>query len=272
MADIRGYNAPVTPLRPAEGGFAALETAGRRTGISYREAATDYARIGQLQQRTIEANRWPFDILELEKSAALRGRGGGGGAPRVRESGGFGHAAINAGMGALGGYMDIQQRNELAAYREEMLGAAGYSGWGSGINLQPGRAGELVDVTGGTVSFGHKPGQTISGTDPYGRLFGAPQSSDLRQLETSIEGTAPNQTEAPNPNGVNYPPSMQGPGDNTSWGQGMTVSPNTGAYVPPTDQSSGGAWSSLQNALTNDNSNAAPADAGADAYSQSSGF
>lgn len=170
MAEIRGFVAPVRPLRVAEGGFSAFQTTGRRIGLDYRSVAEDYSRIGQAEARTIDAQRWPFDILELID----RGRttaGGGGGGLRVRGSGGAapwdwrGHNAVLAGGAALGDYLGGQ----------------------NGIPKHVG--GELVDVVGGTTMIGNKVFQgtfdptrlhTPSGNDTLGTspTVGIPEGVD----------------------------------------------------------------------------------------------
>lgn len=118
-----GYVAPIRALRPADQGFSAFESAGRRLGAGYREAAADYAKIGELQAREIEAKRWPFDILELADQQARARAGRGGGVSRIIDpmnqypgTGSFGgdsgyradraaEDAMSMGMGAIGDFL-----------------------------------------------------------------------------------------------------------------------------------------------------------------------
>lgn len=171
MAEIKGFVAPTRQLRPAEGGFTAFQTTGRRVGLDYRSIAEDYARIGAVQARTIEDQRWPFDILALTERGRSSPSGGGGGARGggLRLAGGMGgdfraHNAVLAGGAALGDYLGGQD------------------------GLPKSRGGMLVDVENDTTSIGKK---TFAGTSDPRRLIstsGLP-GSDLSRLEKQLEGT-----------------------------------------------------------------------------------
>ena len=101
MAQFREYNAPDRELRPSEAGFSAFETAGRRIGPAYSQAAQDVREGGRITAQLLELRKWPFDMLALEQRDQSGGgvRLGGGG----RGGGGLrGHNQLSAGAGALG--------------------------------------------------------------------------------------------------------------------------------------------------------------------------
>ena len=255
MADIKGYVAPNTRLRPAEAGFSAFETAARRVGIAYREGATDYTRIGEVQQRAIEANRWPFDILELEdrtaREAAASSRGGGfrarlggGGGRTVR-----GHNAVNAGMGALGDWI-----GNVATARPG----------------GPGGGGELVDVASGQVSFRGTGGRVMDVSDTSGPILSlVPGGPPL--------GIEQNPSDIYNTGIVQPPPSVLVPGSKAGTSR-LAPDPNAptpgaqfgGGYFEPTVQeyqggsassdASPGFFSGLGSWLTGGSDNTTPSD------------
>lgn len=167
-SNIETYNAPDRTIRPASEGFAAFENAARRIPTAYREAATAYEEVGRLQAQSIEARKWPFDILALENANRTSIRFGSDRSPRGGGGGGD-HQAFNRiamGAGALGSYL------------------------GSGVS--PG--GEVVDVANGTTSIGR---QNYAGTS--GNLLSPPdwsqdntppmQQTDTQRNVNSIDQT-----------------------------------------------------------------------------------
>ena len=97
MPKIVQYTAPETKITPSDLGFSAWETAGRRIGPLYNEAAEDIKTGGQLQAKEIENQGWvlPFDRFrkfgESGRGQCLRIQnhrqgGGGGGRAGLRMS------------------------------------------------------------------------------------------------------------------------------------------------------------------------------------------
>lgn len=81
MPNIHSYAPDPGTFRPSPEGISAWETAGRRLGPMYREAAEEILKTASLKERTLKQNLWPWNILELEarlkegKSLSIRVRG-----------------------------------------------------------------------------------------------------------------------------------------------------------------------------------------------------
>lgn len=113
-SNIAEYVAPTVKLSMSPVGTAAWETAGRRIGPQYNEAASETKAAGEAQAQGYKALMWPYDILKLyedyakEPSAPTRGISNrlGGGAVGTRAPGSSyspaDHQQVSRGMGALG--------------------------------------------------------------------------------------------------------------------------------------------------------------------------
>ena len=186
MAEIKQYVAPQRRLTVPEGGFAALETAGRRVGPDYRQAGEDYARIGELQARSVERQRWPFDILELQSRSREFGgaRRGGGGAGEVR---------IRGGSEDPFGQFGARHMPNLAA-ANAMIGGGMEAGRYMSSKAKPRPGGQLVDVGnwskddqgnwvyqgGGTTSIGR---ETFPGLSDPRRLIDTGYVPEQQRLQ-----------------------------------------------------------------------------------------
>lgn len=68
MPRIPEYTAPATKLRGSEQGVNAWETAGRRLGGQYREAAATLAKAAAVRGQTLaDKNQWPFNLFALKQ-------------------------------------------------------------------------------------------------------------------------------------------------------------------------------------------------------------
>lgn len=72
MPKLPEYDAPNTALRPNGEGFNAWETAGRRIGPAYNQAANDLKEQGKLAAQEIKDQRWPLAFLALAKPPPLQ--------------------------------------------------------------------------------------------------------------------------------------------------------------------------------------------------------
>lgn len=151
MAKIAEYVAPKTDLRPSNEGFAAFETAGRRVGSMYREAAQDQmtgAKLaGEMAFKDIE---FPYLLQSLNPTPAASGGvnfkavGGSGG-----KSGGF---------GAPGKMPNLSAANE-AAQKELGISSSDRAATPSELAAQrplqalSGALGKLIDVAGGGGTY-----------------------------------------------------------------------------------------------------------------------
>jgi hypothetical protein len=66
MAKIREYNPTLSKVNPSDRAIAAWETAGRRVGPLYNQAAQDIKEAGRVKGEMERAKSWPFDIYALE--------------------------------------------------------------------------------------------------------------------------------------------------------------------------------------------------------------
>src|SRR5713226_6189182 len=80
MARIAEYTAPTVTLRPDEKGYAAFETAGRRIGPLYSQAAEDLTQAGKLTAQGIEdTGKTQMAIADLIRQPAATSTGAKGG-------------------------------------------------------------------------------------------------------------------------------------------------------------------------------------------------
>lgn len=87
MPKLQEYVAPTRELRPENQGYQAFETAGRRVGGMYREAASGTVAAAKAgAQALVDKAQWPFTLFELkrrftepEKTTETTGAGGVGG-------------------------------------------------------------------------------------------------------------------------------------------------------------------------------------------------
>lgn len=68
MPRLPEYEAPERTLQPSDKGAGAFEQAGRRIGPAFNEAATFTREQGATASQLIQQRKWPFDMLELERS------------------------------------------------------------------------------------------------------------------------------------------------------------------------------------------------------------
>lgn len=116
MAKIPVYVEPDREIHPEEKGFSAFETAGRRVGPAYNEAASLVRDQGRLTATIYKERMWPFDILDLYQQQAKDNPQPTGGI-NVRSGGGADNNPFGFGATGLG-----RVGNVAAAMANDMTG------------------------------------------------------------------------------------------------------------------------------------------------------
>lgn len=88
MARIPEYDAPVTgvDLNPSVAGFNALETAGRRLGPAYQQAAGDYKTMGRVAGDMIESGKAVLEFSRFRDASIESGKAPSVGGLKIRGS------------------------------------------------------------------------------------------------------------------------------------------------------------------------------------------
>lgn len=153
MAKIAEYVAPKTDLRPSNEGFAAFETAGRRVGSMYREAAQDQmtgAKLaGEMAFKDIE---FPYLLQSLQSKGTA--------------SGGVSFKAVGGGSGSKDAFgaprkmPNLSSENE-SAQKDLGISSPDHAATPSELAAQrplqafSGALGKLIDVGGAGGTYGN---------------------------------------------------------------------------------------------------------------------
>lgn len=184
MPKIVQYTAPEAKITPSDLGFSAWETAGRRIGPLYNQAAEDIKTGGELQAKEVENLGWvlPFDRFRAadasgrDRGNSLRiqnqrqGGGGGGrrGSSRMSPQG-TNEASIGApllsGVAAHAAGGGKAMPNPTAQDQQSIDDAANQWYYGSGPNSASGTEGGVPDQYG---SVAVQTGGVNADTDEYG--------------------------------------------------------------------------------------------------------
>ncbi|MGE3279690.1 MAG: hypothetical protein AB7H90_03470 [Alphaproteobacteria bacterium] len=122
MPKIREYNAPTRRLNPSDRASQAWETAGRRFGPLYNQAAQDIKEAGRVRGAMERAKIWPFNVYALrernaekitnttsENTRTSQDSGGGGGGAKLidkKDDGGWGDYYKSLRRSGAGGYYE----------------------------------------------------------------------------------------------------------------------------------------------------------------------
>lgn len=193
-------------LRPDEKGFAALETAGRRIGPAYDQAARDYTQIGKLQDEAFRAQDWPLDFAAFGAASEARSAASGGGVNfKVSNAGsGFGGTTGGGGGGhaaASGGGVrqaPSQAGHTVASAAHLVNGWSGNTGDIAPNILRGGRspqdaAGGPTDVGQGGLTDPFSPNYQQAGeqTAPQSNWNYTPEAFTREELPNTVYPGAP---------------------------------------------------------------------------------
>jgi hypothetical protein len=192
MAKIAEYVAPKTELHPSEAGYSAFETAGRRLGGMYREAANDQITAAKLAGQMAASDiEFPYLLQSLQPASGISIKSVGGSGSGGKDALGFKNqtfpdlAAENAAAQNALGESGAATPADLAARRplQALAGAVGK------LISVPGAAG--ANPPGGDYGGGSDGGAVSSGgdygggsdyvsplADPFGGAYSGGPSSD----------------------------------------------------------------------------------------------